>query len=78
MDKAIVEKFLAYFSVSLGFLSALVAAFITGIAFITSGQRAPYSAGAACLGSVALLLVIATALFRKATDAQRLLAVPSR
>jgi len=78
MNKALIEKFLAYFSVSLGFVGALAAAFIMGIAFITAGQRAPYSAGAACLGSAALLLVIATSLFRKANKAQRLVAVPAR
>lgn len=78
MNKAPIEKFLAYFSVSLGFVSALAAAFIMGIAFITAGQRAPYSAGAACLGSAVLLLVIATSLFRKASKAQCLVAVPTR
>jgi hypothetical protein len=78
MNKALIEKFLAYFSVSLGFISALAAAFIMGIAFITAGQRAPYSAGAACLGSAVLLLVIATSLFRKTSKAQRLVAVPAR
>jgi hypothetical protein len=78
MNKAPIENFLAYFSVSLGLVSALAATFIMGIAFITAGQRAPYSAGAACLGSAVLLLVIATSLFRKANKAQRLVAVPAR
>lgn len=75
MNKAFIEKFLVYFSVSLGFASALAAAFITGIAFITAGQRAPYSAGVACLGSAALLLIIAASLSRKASKAQRIAAV---
>ena len=78
MNKASIEYFLAYFSASLGFVSALAAAFIMGIAFITAGQRAPYSAGVACLGSAVLLLVIATSLFRKANKAQRLVTVPTR
>jgi hypothetical protein len=78
MNKAPIEKFLAYSSLSLGFLSALAASFIMGIAFITAGQRAPYSAGAACLGSAVLLLVIATSLFRKNTKVQCLAAAPSR
>lgn len=78
MNKALIEKFLAYFSVALGSFSALAAAFIMGIAFITAGQRAPYSAGAACLGSAVLLIVIAFSLFHKATKAQRLVAVPAR
>lgn len=78
MNKASIENYLAYLAVSLGFVSALAAAFIMGIAFITAGQRAPYSAGAACLGSAVLLLVISTSLFRKANKAQRLVAVPAR
>ncbi|MEW9625208.1 hypothetical protein [Rhodanobacter geophilus] len=78
MNKILLEKFLAYFSASLGFLSALAAAFIMGIAFITAGQRAPYSAGAACLGSAVLLFIVAASLFRKTTKAQRLIAVPAR
>lgn len=78
MNKVLVEKFLAYFSMSLGFISALAAAFVMGIAFITAGQRAPYSAGATCLASAALLLVISASLFRKKRKAQPLAAIPAR
>ena len=77
MYTANIEKLLAHFSVSFGFLSALAGAFIMGIAFITAGQRAPYSAGLACVGSAVLLLVIAASHFRKATEAQHLVAAPT-
>jgi hypothetical protein len=65
MHKTRIERFLAHFSASFGFLSALAGAFILGISFVTAGQRAPYGAGVACFGSAILLLVIAGSLFRK-------------
>lgn len=40
MTKALPEKFLAYFSASLGFLGALVAAVIMGIAYNRRPARA--------------------------------------
>jgi hypothetical protein len=77
MHKTYIERFLAYFSASFGFLSALAGAFILGISFITAGQRASYGAGVACLGSAVLLLVIAGSLFRKVNKVKRFVISPS-
>lgn len=71
MFKTHIEKGLSYFSVSLGVLSALAGVFILGTSFVTAGQRAPYSAGTACLGSALLPLIIAASFFRKVGETQR-------
>lgn len=76
MTKTHVEKSLAYLSASFGLLSALAGAFLLGIAFVTSSQRAPYGAGATCLSSAFVLLVIATSLFRKVSGVRSTVASP--
>jgi hypothetical protein len=71
-----IQKLLAYFSASFGFLSALGGAFILGIAFVTAGQRAPYGAGFTCLSSACVLLIVAASLFRKVAAAKLAIATP--
>ena len=59
MHKTHIESFLAYFFASFGVFAALGGSFILGIAFVTSGQRAPYAAGSTCLASAITLFFIA-------------------